>query len=346
MVLLRSYSGELTPVQGKIDARVQFQDKEAVLPLFLTGDGSPTLLGRNWIRELGINFSEVEATVHSLSDVKTLVHEFSEVFEESLGTFKGREATIHVPQDAPTKFFKPRPLPFALKDGVTQELQRLQREGVIVPVKTSTWAAPIVPVAKKDGRVRICGDFKGTVNPVATLEKYPIPRIEDLWATLSGGEKFTKLDLRDAYQQVVLEQDSRKYVTISTHMSLFQYTRLPFGVSSAPAIFQREMENLFRGLPHVAVYFDDILVTGTSDSDHLHNLRSVLVRLRDVGLRLRSDKCLFFLPQVEYLGHIISKEGLSPGLGKVAAVLHAPAPRNVKELQFFRFNQLLSTIPS
>lgn len=115
MVLLRSYSGELTPVQGKIDARVQFQDKEAVLPLFLTGDGSPTLLGRNWIRELGINFSEVEATVHSLSDVETLVHEFSEVFEESLGTFKGREATIHVPQDAPTKFFKPRPLPFCLE---------------------------------------------------------------------------------------------------------------------------------------------------------------------------------------------------------------------------------------
>ena len=118
-------------------------------------------------------------------------------------------------------------------------------------------------------------------------------------------------------------------------MGLFQYTRLPFGVSSAPAIFQREMENLFRGLPHVAVYFDDILVTGTSDSDHLHNPRCVLTRLRDVGLKLKFEKCFFLVPQVEYLGHVISKDGLSPGLGKVAAILHAPDPRDVKELQSY-----------
>ncbi|XP_064483040.1 uncharacterized protein K02A2.6-like [Ornithodoros turicata] len=203
--------------------------------------------------------------------------------------------------------------------GVTQELQRLQREGVLVPVKTSEWAAPIVPVPKKDGRVRVCGDFKVTVNPVATIGKNPIPRIDDLWATLSGGEKFTKLDLKDAYQQVVLDQESRKYVTISTHIGLVQYTRLPFGVSSAPAIFQREMENLFRGLSHVAVYFDDILVTGRDDAEHMRNLD----RLHRVGLKLKREKCQFFVSHVNYLGHIISKEGLSPDKDKVAAITQA-----------------------
>lgn len=218
------------------------------------------------MRDLGIGVSDVEVNIHALSDVKHLVQDYAEVFEEGLGTFKGAKASLHVPSDAPPRFFKPRPLPYALTDGVTQEIHRLRRDSILVPVKTAKWAAPIVPVTKKDGRIRICGDFGVTINPVATVEQYPIPRIEDLWTVLAGGEKFTKLDLRDAYQQVVLDEASREYVTISTHMGLFQYTRLPFGVSSAPAIFQREMENLFRGLPHVAVYFDDILVTGANNA--------------------------------------------------------------------------------
>lgn len=334
-VFLRSFSGELKKVQGKADVRVKFQGKEAQLPIFLTGDGSPTLLGRNWMHELGIGISDVEVSIHALSDIKHLVQDYSEVFEDGLGTFRGTKASIHVPSDAPPRFFKPRPLPYALTDGVTQEIQRLQRDSIVVPVKTAKWASPIVPVVKKDGRIRICGDFGVTINPVATVEKYPIPRIEDLWNVLAGGEKFTKLDLRDAYQQVVLDEASREYVTISTHMGLFQYTRLPFGVSSAPAIFQREMENLLRGLPHVAVYFDDILVTGANDAEHLRNLRAVLGKLLESGLKLKLEKCHFFVPQVEYLGHIISKEGLSPNVDKVAAILHAPVPQDVKELQSF-----------
>lgn len=334
-VLLRSYSGELKKVQGKADVSVKFHGKEADLPIFLTGDGSPTLHGRNWMRELGIGVSDVEVNIHALSDIKHLVQDYAEVFEEGLGTFKGAKASLHVPSDAPPRFFKPRPLPYALTDGVTQEIQRLRRDSIPVPVETAKWAAPIVPVTKRDGRIRICGDFGVTINPVAAVEQYPIPRIEDLWTVLAGGDKFTKLDLRDAYQQVVLDEASREYVTISTHMGLFQYTRLPFGVSPAPAIFQREMENLLRGLPHVAVYFDNILVTGANDAEHLRNLRAVLSKLQESGLKLKLEKCHFFVPQVEYLGHIIRKEGLSPNVDKVAAILHAPVPQDVKELESF-----------
>lgn len=152
--------------------------------------------------------------------------------------------------------------------------------------------------------MRICGDFKVTINPVSLLETYPVPRVEELWAVLSGGTKFTELDLRDAYQQVPLVEECRKFVTINTHMGLFQYTRLPFGVSSAPEIFQREMENLFHGLPRVAVYFDDIIVMGVDDQDRVKNLKSVLQRLQDVGLKVKLEKCQFFKPEVEYLGHV------------------------------------------
>ena len=118
------------------------------------------------------------------------------------------------------------------------ELERLQEKGVIEPVRFSEWAAPVVPVMKGDGSIRICGDYKVTVNQAASIEKYPLPRIDDLLASLSGGKFFSKLDLAHAYLQIPLEETSKRYTTINTQKGLFQYTRLPFGIASAPAIFQ------------------------------------------------------------------------------------------------------------
>ena len=162
----------------------------------------------------------------------------------------------------------------------------MQSEGIISPVEFTEWAAPIVPVVKQDGSVRICGDYKSTVNQVSKLDNYPIPKTEDLLATLGGGNKFTKLDMSQAYQQLLLDEDSKKYTTINTHKGLYQYNRLPFGVSSAPGIFQRTMENLFQGIPHVVVRVDDILVRSKDDPDHLANLEMVLSRLSTAGLKL------------------------------------------------------------
>ena len=113
---------------------------------------------------------------------------------------------------------------------------------VIQPVQFSDWAAPVVPVRKSDGRVRLCGDYKITVNRAAKLDRYPIPRIEELFTSLAGGKAFSKLDLSQAYLQIPLDVESRRYVTINIHRSLFEYKRLPFGVASAPSIFQRVME--------------------------------------------------------------------------------------------------------
>ena len=132
-----------------------------------------------------------------------------------------------------------------------------------------------------------------------------------------------------------LEKDSRKFVTINTHKGLFEYTRLPFGVASAPALFQRTMENLLQGLKHVCVYLDDILVTGSSEREHLDNLAEVLKRLESAGMRLKRSKCEFMLPSVEYLGHKISDKGLQPTEGKIKAIVEAPAPQNVSQLKAF-----------
>ena len=138
---------------------------------------------------------------------------------------------------------KARPVPYALKAKVEKELDRLLSEGIISPVEFTEWATPIVPVVKQDGSVRICGDYKCTVNQVSKLDNYPIPKTEDLLATLGGGNIFTKLDMSQAYQQLLLDEESKKFTTINTHKGLYQYNRLPFGVSSTPGIFQRTMEN-------------------------------------------------------------------------------------------------------
>ena len=182
--------------------------------------------------------------------------------------------------------------------------------------------------------MRICGDCKVTINRAAKLDKYPIPCIDELFASLAGGRTFSKLDLSHAYLQVPLDSASQN-VTISTHRGLFIYTRLPFGIVSAPSIFQRAMENLLQGIPRVCVYLDDILVMGDTEQEHLANLAQVLGRLQDAGMRLKREKCAFLLPSVAYLGHVISADGLHTSDSKVEAIVDAPDPKNLTELCSF-----------
>lgn len=123
---------------------------------------------------------------------------------------------------------------FAIKPSIVEELDKLEASGVIEKVEHSDWAAPIVPVLKKNRKFRICGDYKVTVNQALDVDQYPFPKPEDLFATLAGGNNFSKLDLSQAYQQLPLDAESTKYVTVNTHRGLYSYTRLPFGVASDP----------------------------------------------------------------------------------------------------------------
>ena len=248
---------------------------------------------------------------------------------------EGVKINLDIDDTVKPKFFKPRSVPFTLRKKVEAELDRLQAMGVISPVKSSLWAAPIVPVVKKDGRVRICGDFKVTVNRASPTESYPLPVIDDLMADLAGGKYFSKLDLSNAYLQLPLDEKSSEFLTINTHKGLFRHNRLPFGVASAPAIFQRTMETLLRGLHGVSNYIDDILVTGSTLEEHLQNLDAVLTRLEEARLRLNLKKCSFLQPSLVYLGHKIDATGRHPTDEKITAIKEAPTPRNVTELRSF-----------
>ena len=160
-------------------------------------------------------------------------------------------------------------------------------------------------------------------------QSYPLPKISDLFASLAGGQTFSKLGLANAFLQIPLDEASQKLVTINTHRGLYKYNRLPFGVSAAPLIFQRTMERILQGLPGVCVYLDHILITGKTEEDYLTNLSAVLQKLSAEGMKLKPEKCSFLLKEVEYLGHKISAQGLQPSLEKVRAIMEAPQPVNV-----------------
>ena len=115
-----------------------------------------------------------------------------------------------------------------------------------------------MPLVKSDGSIRICGDYKVSVNREAKMDSFPLPKVEDLLASLGNAKRFTKLDLAHAYTEILLEEESKKYVTINTHKGLYVYNRLPYGVASTPSIFQRTMEGIFRGMSDVYVYIGDI----------------------------------------------------------------------------------------
>ena len=160
------------------------------------------------------------------------------------------------------------------------------------------------------------------------------------------------MDLKSAYQQLPLDPESQQYVTINTHRGLYHYKRLPFGIASSPAIFQRTMDIILQGLDHVASIQDDILITGKDDEEHIANLNLVLKRLDDHGLRLQLNKCKFMQKSVTYMGCIISAEGISPTEDKVEAIKKAPRPENTTQLRAFlgmvnyhgKFIRNLSTI--
>ena len=162
-----------------------------------------------------------------------------------------------------------------------------------------------------------------------------MPKPKELLSTLAGGQYFAKLDLSHAYNQVKINEDSKHITTINTHRGLFQYNRLCFGINSASGIFQRYTENLMKGLDRVLVFSDDILLSGVTKEDFLSTLNKVLTRIKNAGVRLNKEKCNWCMTEITYLGYRINAAGISPTNDKVKAIIEAPVPTNITELQAY-----------
>ena len=346
---LATYTTQRIQVCGEVRVRVRLGKQERHCRLVVVAGKGPSLLGRDWLKMFRIQWHQINALVtppiinskrirenKGVADkVEALVNGFPEVFNDNLGEIHPFKARLVLKEGAQPIFCRPRSVPFAIKEQIERELERLEKTGVICPVNHSEWATPIVPIPKPDRSIRICGDYKVTVNAALHVDQYPLPIPEELFATLSGGKQFTKLDLSNAYQQLPLDKESRKMCTINTHKGLYQYSRLPFGIASAPAIFQKLMDSVLQGVPRTVCYIDDILVTGGSEEEHLRNLELVLERLKTHGITVRKSKCVFMANSVEFLGHRIDAEGLHPLESKIEAMVKVPQPRNVAELKSF-----------
>ena len=211
-----------------------------------------------------------------------MVTELFEVFGNGLGCYRGAEVNISVDPDVKPRLFKARTAPLAYREQVDAELERQIQQGLWEPVKQSKRAAPLV-VAPKPGKNRLCGDYRLTVNRVAKGGQYPLPRMEELLTGLVGSTIFSKIDLKSAYNQLVLDEDSREILAVNTPRVLLRPTILSFGYASAPSLFQRTMDTLLVGIKGVCLFLDDVAVAGETMESHEKALREVLCRLSEAG---------------------------------------------------------------
>ena len=228
-----------------------------------------------------------------------------------------------------------RRVPLSQRDEIRRLLTEMQEKNIIAPSK-SPWASPIVLVPKKDGSLHFCVDYR-KVNEITHKDAYPIPRIDDTLDTLAGAMCFSTLDLKSGYWQVEVDPQHREKTAFCTHEGLFQFNVMPFGLCNAPATFQQLMDMVLSGLQWSSciVYIGDIIVVGRSFDEHLCNLKQVFERINKAGLKLHPNKCWFLQPKVQFLGHVVSTEGIMPDPSKTDQVKEWPVPTSVKETQQF-----------
>ncbi|PIO54721.1 reverse transcriptase, partial [Teladorsagia circumcincta] len=306
-----------------------------------------SLLGLDWITQVEPLFhhltgnttcNAVSATTLAIlrsSLTAQLRKQFATVFAPGLGRCTKSKASLKLKPDATPIFRKARPVPYAVLPRISQEIDRLIAANVLSPVDHSDWAAPIVVVRKKNGSIRLCADFSTGLNDALDLHQHPLPTPDDIFTKLNGGQYFSQLDLAEAYLQLEMDEESRPLLTINTDQGLYRLNRLPFGVKSAPAIFQQQMDTMIAGLDGTAAYLDDIIVTGKTINEHNARLEAVLRRVHDYGFRVRLEKCSFLQTEIRYLGFIVNAKGRQPDPAKIEAMHNMPPPKDVSQLRAF-----------
>ena len=206
----------------------------------------------------------------------------------------------------------------------------------IIKVSSSPWSSPVVLVKKKDGTIRFCVDYRKR-NAVTRKDSYPLPRIDDALDALSGAKYFTTLDLQSGYHQVAMDTTSTEKTAFISHAGLYEYNVMSFGLTNAPPTFQRLMHRVLHGLDWIIclVYIDDVILFSSTVEEHLLRLSAVFDRLRNANLKLKPSKCHFARSSVNFLGFVVSAEGILPDTSKIDAVKTCPTPRSVTEVRSF-----------
>lgn len=340
-ILFRSYTGQVFSPIGVCKVNVNYQNQSSLEDLYIVDLEKSAILGRTWIRNLKINLHEIKQIERctTTQEIKTTIDniktKYASMFAPEVGKVSGFKCSLRLKENAQPIFLKSRPVPHALKILVEEELDKLECQDIIEKVDQSEWGTPIVVIPKPNGSIRICADYKQTVNKQLHDGRYPIPRIEDIFNNLRNGKYFCTLDIHKAYLHVPVDDESAKIQAITTHKGTYLAKRLFFGIKTAPNEFHKFIDQVVQDLEGTIAYFDDIIIQGKSFEECKLRLIKTLDKLQTYDLHVNVEKCKFFEKQVQYLGHIISHEGIQKTPDKVKAIKEAPRPTDVDGVRQF-----------
>ncbi|KAI8486535.1 hypothetical protein Bbelb_357700 [Branchiostoma belcheri] len=284
-----------------------------------------------------VDLDGADLTPEQEAKLEALLQKHASVFSTHKRDFGYTETIKHkIPTGDTPPIRQPyRSIPPSLYKEVKQHVQDMLDQDVIRE-SCSPWASPVVLVRKKDGDLRFCIDYR-RLNAKTHHDAFPLPRIEESLAALQGAAIFSTLDLASGYWQVAVDEADKEKTAFSTQFGLFEFNRLPFGLSGAPASFQRLMQHCLgdQNLETLLIYLDDIIVFSSNFDDHLARLDLVFTRLRAHGLKLRPNKCHLFKRRVKYLGHIVSERGVATDPEKCAVLRDWPVPKTSKQVKSF-----------
>jgi len=313
---LRVANGSLVKPAGMANVKVQVNGQTKILPLYLMSDEHfPMLFGRNWLSKLRLNWRQIRGldaatpNIHAVVKVdkneqfKTeLKARYPLLFSNSIRKIVDQQGHVTLKANTTPVFLPYREPPIAIREGLEKEIERLVKADVLTQVEQSEWATPVVPVVKSNGDIRFCGDFKLTVNPHLIVDSHPIPKPESIFEKVSQGKHFARLDIREAFLHLEMDEESQRILTFNTHLGLFRMKRLPYGIASAPCIWQRTMERILSGIPGIVIFFDDIAISGSTEKELRDRIHMVLKRLEDKGLCVNLSKSQFSVNSIEYCG--------------------------------------------
>ena len=335
---LKSYTGNRIRVLGSTRLPVKCDNQLVQDFRFLVVEDGDNLMGVDLLRALGANITLPGSG--GFRKVLTLVMDSSDLLKKFPNlTMPPRtiKRFVHMPTiDATVRpCSQPfRRVPIALEEKVNAELERLETDGIIEKINASPWTSNMVVVKKPDGGVRICIDLS-QANQAVVADRYPLPTIEELTKDFAGATYFSKLDLKWGYLQVLLHPDARYLTGMITPLGLFRWTRMPFGLSSAPSAFQKIIAAIIKGCMGSRNLLDDIAVWGRTKAEHDERLAAVLKRLDKYNVRLNAAKCLCGVTEMDYIGHHFSAKGVTPLQSNVESIMKMPEPTNVKQLASF-----------
>ena len=277
-----------------------------------------------------VNSIEKEQTDKFVEELKL---RYPLLFSNKIGKMKNHLVKLHINHSVKPVRQKRRPTPLHLRPGIEKAIKKMLDDDVIEPVNGPTpWVSPIVPVIKNNGEVRVCTDAK-ILNTAILREVHHMPTIDELAVELNGAKVISKLDLNSAYNQLELDTESRDITVFATHLGLFRYKRLNFGISSASEEFQKTIESVISDVSKAHNLSDDIVIHGRDDKEHDANLHLTLQRLQDCGFTINAEKSIFKKTSLDFFGLNFSKDGVKLTQSKIDALLNAADPRDSKELK-------------